>query len=233
MENDKTRVDERKNEDKIRKRNIIIAILIIIILLLLCFLGIKLFGDSKGDGERTGNIDVYEIKCLCDECGEGEEKTDSDEQSESGSGNSGKKVDEGLIVYDNEKVWDNQRLNIFDNPAYSGDKKIAPGSHNSYTFKIKNKNSFAVTVDIEFIEENAHNINMLFKLKNDGNYLVGSEASYAEIAGKHISQITLTAGGEKTYDLDWKWVDSDNDTVVGFDARSQYGLTIKVGAEQL
>lgn len=228
--------NSKENEQKIRRRNIVIVILFIIILLLLCLLGWKLFGDQKsgdgeidGDGNRpvaTGNIDVFTIGCTCDLC-QGENKTDANEST------TGYPVDDnGVIVYDKYKIWDNRELRIFENPAYNNESKVAPGSSNSYTYIIKNDNSFDVVVDMTFVEQNDYDINMLFKLQNKGNYLVGDNNNYADIAGKTISQITIPARSEETFILDWKWVDSDNDTAAGFAATTGYELTINIGANQ-
>lgn len=136
-----------------------------------------------------------------------------------------------VTVYDDYRVWDNQDLRIFSNPAYEYRNVIAPGSYNSYAFAIRNKNDFDIVVDILLNEANNNNINMQYKLKNDNNYLLGAPDKYEAINGRVISDVEIPANGYKSYILDWKWVDSSNDAMVGFDINSLYKLSIMVGVK--
>ena len=234
---------------KSEKRKIV-YISIILLMLIILFILIQNIGYIK-DYETltpTGNIDIFEINCTC--------YCDSDEQEavpntgvfksnngtlepDKGTSESGEKVPEpdermpdlgDLIVYDDDKIWDNQDLRIFINPVYDNRNIIAPGSFNSYAFIIKNNNDFDITVDIAFSEVNYKNINMQYKLKNDGKYLLGSENSYEKIKGRKIEDIWIPKEGQKQYTLDWKWVDSNNDAEVGFDVNSFYKLSIIIMA---
>ena len=211
-----------ENNNSKRRKNLIIIALIIIILLLLYFL-IRHFGNinHRGLGVPTGNVDIFEIGCSCNCC-------DKDVFKENDINKS--KI-EDIIVYDKYKVWDNKELRIFANPAYEYESKIAPGSYNSYTFVIRNNNDFDVTIDITFVEENPKDINLQYKLSNKGKYIIGNKNDYVSLNGsKTINQIKLPAKSQLSYILDWKWVDSDNDTEIGFDITSNYKLSITVGA---
>ena len=93
----------------------------------------------------------------------------------------------------------------------------------------RNNNSFDVVVDIDFIEENEKNINMNYKLRSKGKYLFGNATDYAKFNNFRLEKVTIPAKSQIPYILDWKWVDSDNDTIIGFDYGSNYKLSIKIG----
>ena len=71
---------------------------------------------------------------------------------------------------------------------------------------------------------------MQYKLKNDGEFLLGSIDNYVSIKDKVIQNVELPANSYKSYVLDWKWLDSSNDAEVGFDANSIYKLSIVIRA---
>ena len=89
---------------------------------------------------------------------------------------------------------------------------------------------FDIVADIVFKETNAKNINMQYKLKNDGEFLLGSTDNYVSIKDKVVQNVELPANSYKSYVLDWKWLDSSNDAEVGFDANSIYKLSIVIRA---
>lgn len=136
-----------------------------------------------------------------------------------------------VIAYDDYAIWDKQDLRIFANPMYDYKSIIAPGSSNSYAFAVRNNNDFSVVVDIMFEEVNPKNINMMYKLQNNGNYIFGFEASYQDIVGHKITNINIPAKSEESYLLDWKWIDSNNDTSIGFDTSAFYKLSIIIGIQ--
>lgn len=232
-------------DNKNRKNRLVIILLIIIIIIILYFL-IRHFGNivHRENLVPTGNVDIFEIICECDVCNKVEAEVNYNTEVTYKSGNEDiqafsenddinkDKTEHGdIVVFDNYKIWDNKELRIFSNPAYEYESKIAPGSYNSYAFVIRNNNTFNVVVDISFIEENEKNINMQYKLSTRGNYVIGNENEYVSFNGKKdITQIKLSAKSQIPYILDWKWVDSDNDTEIGFDLSSHYKLLITVGA---
>lgn len=206
------------NKDRNRKITIIILIIIIIILL---YLLIHMFGDIENHGNRvpTGNVDIFEINCGCKSC-----ECKPCENTEPVFNES------GLTVVDDYKVWDNKELRIFSNPAYEYESKIAPGSNNSYTFVIRNNNDFDVLVDITAKEDNKYGVNMKYKLRHNGDYVLGSENEYINAENLKVEKVLIKAHDQKGYLLDWEWVDSDNDTEVGFDVNADYKLTIDINA---
>lgn len=239
-----------------RKKRVI-CVVVLIVILVLSYLLVAKIGRIENTEVLvpTGNVDIFEISCeRC--CKSGDDNSDEtavpntaskekrfaegqdyeDEQTESEQSEDEQSSDEDrqhgeVVVYDDYKIWDNKDLRIFANPAYEYRHVIAPGSFNSYAFVIRNNNDFDVDVDVLFNEVNEKNINMQYKLKNDGKYLLGSVDNYETIVGKVISNITIPANGYESYVLDWKWVDSSNDAEVGFDVNSFYKLSIKVATK--
>ena len=213
----------KKNNNK----NAYIIILLLILIIILLYLLIRSFGsiDNHGPLVPTGNVDIFEIECTCVDC----TKSVSDDDLSKNELNVKPKE---LEVFDNYKIWDSKELRIFSNPAYEYESVIAPGSMNSYTFVVRNNNSFALEIDISFDIENEKNVNMLYKLRSEGDYYVGTIDEYDSIEDKTINKIKLPAKSQKAFILDWKWVDSDNDTEIGFDIDSTYKLIINIGANQ-
>ena len=239
------------------KKKKTICVVVLLGMLVLSYFLAKSFGHIENSDTLvpTGNVDIFEISCeRC--CKSGDDSSDEtavpntaskekrfvegrgyeDKQAEGEQSGDEQTPEEDrqhgeVIVYDDYKIWDNKDLRIFANPAYEYRHVIAPGSFNSYAFVIRNNNDFDVDVDVLFNEVNEKNINMQYKLKNDGKYLLGSVDNYETIAGKVIGNITIPANGYESYVLDWKWVDSSNDAEVGFDVNSFYKLSIKVATK--
>lgn len=192
----------------------VVFILIIIIILLL------LRGCSKKE-EKTankGNINVFELKCEtdcnCPKC------KDDDSQEE-------------LIieVFDKDKTWnENAELKLFEDSAYVVKGKIAPESTGTYQFVIKNSTSFNVKYNIEFDETNSYNINMKYKLKKNNEYVVSDWVTYSTLKQEAIR---LNSKSSDTYYLEWKWFESSNDSSIGSNPSSKYGLSIDISAVQV
>lgn len=134
-------------------------------------------------------------------------------------------------VSDDNSEWNNKTIKIFSNPVYEFKSKIAPGSSNSYSFALKNNNDFDVVVDFNIIEENPYNINMKYRLKQSGKYIMGNILQYVDTNKLNMQGIKLKAKETKNYILEWKWIDSENDTKIGETMDSNYKLTIKVKAK--
>ena len=110
---------------------------------------------------------------------------------------------------------------------------IAPGSTNSYVFYVNNKMGFDLNYTIEFSEENEMNVNMMYKLKRENDYICGDENTWVYYDGLHIDYDIEDEGKDK-YILEWKWIDSDNDTEIGtYHAGEKYKLFINVVATQI
>ncbi len=106
-----------------------------------------------------------------------------------------------------------------------GQKIIAPGTENSYTFKLKNTGDVAlecnVKVDAHFTPE-GFSVPIKGRVSRyDGKWVVGSADAYADVDSldKAEDSMTLAAGRYIYYTLDWMWPyegDGDAfDTLIG------------------
>lgn len=100
----------------------------------------------------------------------------------------------------------------------NGDELIAPGTENSYTFKLKNNGEVAldytVSVDAYIVPADTQ-IPMSGRMNRyDGKWVVGSETDYANVQTLDGAQdsATLGAGKYTYYTFDWLWpFESGND----------------------
>lgn len=210
-----------KYNKKIKALNLFFCILLIFLIYLL----IHQFGliNDKKNKVPTGNVDIIDIN----------DDNITNDINENPNNNIDKnKLDNNFIVKDNYTIWSNKRLRIFSNQAYEYFSKIAPGVSNSYDFVIKNNNDFPVLVDISMKEVNPYSINMEYKLRSENSFLAGSSFKYVSVKKLSQKNIYLKAHSSKLYSLDWKWIDSYNDTEIGEAVDANYKLLVYVGANQ-
>lgn len=246
---------EKINESK-KEKYIIIVLLILIILLIVVSFFVRYLGRINNKLQiPTGNVDIFDIvfcknnccgdNCNCKFCQSDNENiicnncntnyNNCNNASNSINNNaSSEDVISGIIVYDEEnKYSENTPLNIFTQTTYYVLKdKIAPESKNSYQFVIRNNNNFNIKYNLEMIEDNKYNINMKYRLKLNGKYVAGNDKEY--VTAEELKQYTIGLSS-KTYDvytLDWKWIESDNDTEIGKDINAKYKLNLKISASQ-
>lgn len=143
----------------------------------------------------------------------------------------------GFEASDDQTVWStNTQVEIF-RVSYvngekvitvnsdNGDKLIAPGTENSYTFKLKNTGNVAldytVAVDAYFTPGDIV-IPITGRIsRHDSEWIVGDKNTYADV--KDLDQAedtaTLGAGRYAYYTLDWLWPyesgNDDLDTLLG------------------
>ena len=135
-----------------------------------------------------------------------------------------------FYVDDSNVRWsDETELKIFVDSLYNVPGKIAPESSNTYKFVLHNKTSYNLKYNISFIETNPYNMNMKYKLKKNGSYIVSNYVSYDQL---NLTGALLNSKENDTFDLEWKWVSSDNDTAAG-KAEANYKLKINVEAESV
>jgi uncharacterized protein YjdB len=142
--------------------------------------------------------------------------------------------DDSFKVYDEEKTpvnWNGATdLKIFSKSIYNIDGVIAPESENTYEFIVKNSTQYTIKYDIEFNETNNYNINMKYKLKKNGTYIIDHYVSASELI---VTDQELSTDGKDTYYLEWKWISSSNDNSIGTNPEANYGLEIEVKAESV
>lgn len=126
-----------------------------------------------------------------------------------------------------------------------GNKLVAPGTENSYTFKLKNTGNIAldytVSIDAYFTPGDVV-IPVTGRVSRyDGQWLVGDQNTYAEVTAldRVEDEGTLGAGRYSYYTLDWLWPyesgDDEFDTLIGNMAVNQdliFTVVVKTVAEE-
>lgn len=242
---------QKERARKIVDRTIEIVLMIVIIMLLLysCDLA-KQKGKEK---TPNGNVNIIEIKCdedgQCDvDIDDADKKTDNNAGNKTPNGKAEKKSskksdnnsnkpsedteeDDGEFhVLDKDVTWSGSSdLKIFANSLYDFEDKIAPECSNTYKFVVKNSTDYNLKYSINFTETNPYNINLKYKLKKNGSYIISDYVSYDQL---NISEVLLNSKNSDTYYLDWKWISSENDTQAG-EIQANYKLQINVEAESV
>jgi hypothetical protein len=237
------------DQDNARTRK---AIPVVIILLLLITIGVLIWlllkPQPEPDKIPTGNVDVFniDISCVCDkdedgECDKKDDEEDENQISYSGIINNRHNTtvrDDGIVYADdaNGRFVYQKDLDIFRNAAFEYTTKIAPGVSNSYDFKVHNTMKRGVRYNIVFAEDSEYAINLKYRLKEGGSYVVGSDSEWVS-ASELSSALTYLAGNSTdSYTLDWEWpyeggVDAA-DTEAGEKMTSEYSLGIKINFEE-
>ena len=139
------------------------------------------------------------------------------------------------ITDENGATWKNNKLQIFKNEKFNGEKIIAPKSKGTYKFYIKNKVGNDITYNISLLDEMSHFVNMKYKLKLNDVYICGNKDEYVGIDELNVDNIVLTKDSTTLYTLEWYWEDEDKlDTFVGsLEDDQYYTLKLNVQASRL
>lgn len=214
-----------------------VLLLVIIIILLLFF---NRFGKVE-DSEKlvpTGNVDVFDIAVICTCEGDKCTYTDID-------GNEipvfNDETDQKLVgyVFVDDKSGNylyQQRLQIFNNPAYQFTNKIAPGVSNVYHFVLHNGTNKNVKYKIKMYEDSEYKINMVYRLKVNDKYMIGNDSKWVTAEELETQFNNLNRSRSDNYSLEWQWLyegDDVNDTIAGVNMDSEYKLNIRIYFEEV
>lgn len=208
------------NKDKVIK----LSLIIVIILLMLFIIYLLLGKESDKKLKPSGNVDIFEINCNLDcDCDNDNTKPVFGE-----NGNL-----DNFDILENGISWDKSKeLNIFANPMYEMENKVAPETTNFYQFVVKNGTNYNVNYSINFDEENDYRINMKYRLLKNNEYVVGDEKNWVTYDKLNVKDAFINSNNSETYYLEWKWFSSDNDTKIGEAIDVNYELKINIKAMQ-
>ncbi len=141
-----------------------------------------------------------------------------------------------IVISDEAGKWSDSEegntLNIF---VVSGRNYVAPYDNGVYKFDIVNEKNGKISYDLSITETNEDKVNIKYKLKNNGNYIIGQNGwvKYDQIV---LDDIKINGAETHEYELEWMWVSEDNaaDTQIGLKPnRSKYSMTINMSAIEL
>ena len=137
-------------------------------------------------------------------------------------------------VVENQKDWNEiKELSIFKNRYFNDKSIIAPGISGIYNFTVENYFSSNIKYSMSFAEENNFKINLRFKLKRNGVYIVGNENDWVNCEELSQKDIYINSKSSDIYTLEWKWIDNNNDTEIGENDKSTYKIKVNVYAEEI
>lgn len=128
---------------------------------------------------------------------------------------------------------DKKELDMFNNAYFNDRAIIAPGVEGSYTFTVENKSSSKFNYQINFIEENPYNVNMVYKLKKNGEYIVGNESQWKDENELNVFNLKLDSVQRDVYTVEWRWEDTSYDTSIGVLDDAYYKMYVDVQADQI
>lgn len=129
--------------------------------------------------------------------------------------------------------YENDRQEITVNSS-DGDKLIAPGTENSYTFKLKNTGDVPVdyTVEVDaFITPGEYAIPVDTRLaRYDGLWVVGGSEEWVDTAALDAAEDTdsLGVGRFTYYTLDWRWPFDGNDELDSLLGSAEEDITLTI-----
>lgn len=205
-------------------------------------------GDCKGGhgcqcGNDDGNMPGKEQidKKTVDEKESGDKQPEENKNDPENKSDEEEEQDDGpdvdvddFLVYDSKKIYsESTPLNIFSHKSYyTVNNVIAPGTENAYQFIVRNNKEFAIKYDWKTTEENQFNINMKYRLKLNGEYILGDSQNWVTFDEIKQNDMILAEKSYNVYTLEWKWFESENDTQVGTTIDANYKLNIEFFAIQ-
>lgn len=138
-----------------------------------------------------------------------------------------------IRLLENSTDWkDLIELDIF-NTNYSCVKegKIAPGVQGTYVYTVENYGEKRMVYDMKFTDENPYKINLIYKLKRNGQYVAGNEENWVRTTDMDLSDLKIDAKTSDIFTIEWRWEDAENDTEIGETEGAYYKLFISSYAE--
>ena len=240
MENTKEKIENTyidKTENTMLEKKIIVYLLIFTILLMYFALyaihniiDVQVIKDIK-----TADI-VYPGNTVDNPDNQGNTgNTDNKNQNDNNSTVPVVDNNDRFRILEGSKDWNElKELSIFSElqNGHVAKGKIAPGVSGTYNFTVENYGTYNMKYDITFSDYNPYNINMKFKLKLNGKYVVGDESTWKNAGDLTQMDRLIDAHSNDIYTIEWKWVDAPNDTEIGETDGSFYTLKAKGYAEQ-
>lgn len=221
---------------KIKKFSKLIVIIITIILLIIAFL----YFGRLNDYLPTGNVDIFYIDINCnhpigDDTGNDKNDFADGEYNRYPIFTDKEQYTLGEVFVDdkNGNYIYQQKLNVFTNPAYQMKEIIAPGSSNTYHFVVHNSVDTEIRYKVEMYEKTEYPVNMKYRLKLNNQYVVGDKETWVSANDLKLSSIYLVENDLSVYALEWKWFDSENDSIIGENMESLYQLNIRINFESV
>lgn len=183
-------------------------------------------GESQA-GENLNNEEIDEsTPALSEEAGSSKDGGDSGKDQDNGNGQGQDQGDAGgsgggetlgpvdsspLRGYQGNESWTNlAHINLFGQRANEAEPvQIHPGSRGSYTFKLKNGNSYSLiaTVTMSDKRNETYHLGFLYRLreKQSGKWLAGDQDTWLTPETFATSPFEIKAKGSVEYTLEWYW----------------------------
>ena len=144
----------------------------------------------------------------------------------------GKYTSTATVTVKKKSSYDNENVNIINvfSDIVSTRGFVAPYDKGVYEFDVENIRTKDMFYDLELDEDNVDRVNIKYRLKKNGNYIVG-ESGWVYYNEIDLKNMKLAAKATDNYQLEWSWVSEDNelDTKIGLKPeRAEYILSIKV-----
>ena len=212
---DNIKEDNGKKQSEDNRNEKMIIICLIIISLMLIFASFFFIHDiiDKGRIENDASTTIPEPDN--DVLGE---TTDKDKPSKKPEKEENTIVDNSArfkVKQGESEFSELKELEVFNNKYFNDKSIIAPGVEGDYNFTVENEGDCNFNYDISFTEENPYNVNMVYKLKLNGEYILGNENNWVKGADLYRKNILLEDGKIDLYTIEWKWEDTDYDTEIG------------------
>ncbi len=135
--------------------------------------------------------------------------------------------DGNFEINDKKQIWSKTtEIKIFDRD------KVSPNDTGEYEFIINNNTIENLKYKIKFIEVNKYNVNMMYKLSRNNEFIAGDKDEWLYYDKLNVDEKVLNTRKNDVYRLEWKWVDADNDTQVGRTKGANYTINVLVEAEE-